>query len=527
MVPPPPPPPAHDLLDFYVVEATEYIDRIDAMVTRAGSSPPDGQALVSAARALRGSSTMAKAEGMAMLALAVEHVARGVRDGNVMWTALVQGALVSAVDDLRILLRNMRVWGPNEQTRATFRVEELRVLVPGDPQLATARLTPTPASGTATPVFISLQASAIASALEQYLKAPNERHALDDALARVRTLRGIAAVSELPPLGDVADLLERAIVALPVGSKPNEQQKELLVAAAAVLTRASDEVRTLGKPNVSTPELARFAAAAAISAPGEAPQADSIVPIEELYFSDAGPHVVQRGSVPNTSPAERFRKETVSRSEHLARLVAEARAATTDVGRERAERELRNTLRQLEQTASTLGESAAEAFFGEAAMAPSILSPRRLGALEAAAQLLLAPANGELEQGLASLTRSLATPPSTAAVHPEPTARIPSQTPSSSPRRASITPTGKELRALLQTGIAGFQPLSQAPLSEPASIGDDDIVPIESLLYRGRAALERAIAVRDEMQRARASGVNPDEASLAELFDLLELARRE
>ena len=57
--------PAHDLLDFYVVEATEYIDRIDAMVTRAGTVAPDGQSLVSAARALRGSSTMAKAEGMA------------------------------------------------------------------------------------------------------------------------------------------------------------------------------------------------------------------------------------------------------------------------------------------------------------------------------------------------------------------------------------------------------------------------------------------------------------------------------
>ena len=107
------PPPAHDLLDFYVVEATEYIDRIDAMVTRAGAASPDGQSLVSAARALRGSSTMAKAEGMATLALAVEHVARGVRDGNVTWTALIQGALVSAVDDLRILLRNLRVWGPN------------------------------------------------------------------------------------------------------------------------------------------------------------------------------------------------------------------------------------------------------------------------------------------------------------------------------------------------------------------------------------------------------------------------------
>ncbi|HJU72688.1 MAG TPA: Hpt domain-containing protein, partial [Gemmatimonadaceae bacterium] len=87
------PPSAHDLLDFYVVEATEYIDRIDALVTRAGTMAPDGQSLVSAARALRGSSTMAKAEGMATLALALEHVARGVRDGVITWTPTIQGAL--------------------------------------------------------------------------------------------------------------------------------------------------------------------------------------------------------------------------------------------------------------------------------------------------------------------------------------------------------------------------------------------------------------------------------------------------
>jgi len=523
----------HDLLDFYVVEATEYVDRIDALVTRAGNSAPDGQSLVSAARALRGSSTMAKAEGMATLALALEHVARGVRDGTVTWTPAVQGALVSAVDDLRILLRNLRVWGPNEQTRATFRVDELRDLVPGAQNLATARLTPTPAAGTATPVFIALQAAAIASALEQYLRSPAERHALDDALARVRTLRGIAAVSELPPLGDVADLLERAIVGLPAGAKPNAQQRELLVAAAGVLARSADEVRTLGKPTVSTPELARFAAAAAIAHNVEPPVADTIINIEELYFGDSGPHVLQRGTAPTTSPADRFRSETIVRSEHLARLVAEARAATTDVGRERAERELRSTLRQLEQTAATLGESAAEAFFGEAAMAPSILAPRRLNALQAAAELLLAPANGELAQALASLTRSFTTPPSSPAAPAAATEAVQRPVAAAAPvstvppRRASITPTGKELRALLQTGIAGFQPLSQAPLSEPASIGDDDIVPIESLLYRGRAALERAIAVRDEMQRASKSGAIPDTAALAELFDLLELARRE
>jgi hypothetical protein len=48
-------------------------------------------------------------------------------------------------------------------------------------------------------------------------------------------------------------------------------------------------------------------------------------------------------------------------------------------------------------------------------------------------------------------------------------------------------------------------------------------VPIESLLYRGRAALDRAVEIRDEL-RAAPTG-NP--TALDELFDLLELARAE
>jgi len=87
-------------------------------------------------------------------------------------------------------------------------------------------------------------------------------------------------------------------------------------------------------------------------------------------------------------------------------------------------------------------------------------------------------------------------------------------------RKTPLTPTGPELRQFLQTGIAGFSPLDDAPLAPPAPLDDATVVSIDDLLYRGRAALERAIEVRDEI---RLSGGNTDEA-LAELFDLLDLA---
>jgi len=77
-----------------------------------------------------------------------------------------------------------------------------------------------------------------------------------------------------------------------------------------------------------------------------------------------------------------------------------------------------------------------------------------------------------------------------------------------------------ELRQFLQSGLAGFNELDRAPLAPPAPLDDATLIPIEDLLYRGRAALERAIEVRDLI---RLSGGNTDEA-LAELFDLLDLA---
>lgn len=115
------------------------------------------------------------------------------------------------------------------------------------------------------------------------------------------------------------------------------------------------------------------------------------------------------------------------------------------------------------------------------------------------------------------------------------------------------TPTGVELQALLADGIARFSELGDLPLIEqtetppvptmhegvrptvspagaeashargaqPASTGSEQgVVPIESLLYRGEAALARARAVRDSLRRAD----QPAPDSLAELYDLLDLA---
>ncbi len=90
--------------------------------------------------------------------------------------------------------------------------------------------------------------------------------------------------------------------------------------------------------------------------------------------------------------------------------------------------------------------------------------------------------------------------------------------------RSTYTPArGQELHALLNTSIAQLGAVSgegrrktPAPLPPP--------VPIESLLYKGRAALDRALEVRDEII---ATGGRPDNEVVSELLDLIALASTE
>jgi hypothetical protein len=77
---------------------------------------------------------------------------------------------------------------------------------------------------------------------------------------------------------------------------------------------------------------------------------------------------------------------------------------------------------------------------------------------------------------------------------------------------------------LLDRGIRNLGTLPQTPLSNPVALGEQPPVPIDVLLYRGRAAIERAREIRDSI---RLSGGVADAETLGELYDLLDLALTE
>ncbi len=106
-------------------------------------------------------------------------------------------------------------------------------------------------------------------------------------------------------------------------------------------------------------------------------------------------------------------------------------------------------------------------------------------------------------------------------------------------RRRPTPPRGPALRAALETGIHQLAELADRPLSEvtPSTDTREDaitptvrvtqdangVVAIETLLYRGPAALSRA-RVLGQILRAAAPGSPPGQDLLDELYDLLDLA---
>jgi chemotaxis protein histidine kinase CheA len=105
------------LLDFFTLEASEYLTRLESLVTQPAMQPADATHFAAAARGLRGSSMMAKASGFSTLANAVERVANGVVQGAMKWEPELQRSMVGAVEDLKLLVRSVRHWGPEQDAR--------------------------------------------------------------------------------------------------------------------------------------------------------------------------------------------------------------------------------------------------------------------------------------------------------------------------------------------------------------------------------------------------------------------------
>ena len=528
-------------LEFFILEASDYVEQLDGLLLKAGSNGPDADAMQRVSRALRGTATMARLPKFADVAAGVERVGRAMQQGVLRWEPALSGTLTAVVDDLKTLIHSARKWSPAEDERAKSRTEELgRFFAQSAGGVASKEESAQKASNAGS-AFLSSEASNIAAGLELLNARSGAADTAANLLRRVRALRGVAGVKEITPLADILEATEDAARGLELGdSTMTPDARQLFEASAGYLREVSTALRFEGG-DVNAPSSARDAFLAAQDRwAARAGQGQQVVPITSLFYGDGGPGVVEAAENPPTSSASRFRLELVSHGEHLRQVIDAARRANDPTALDRVRRDVRRALRALEATADSFGErSVSDAIRARTSSVDSLdaatidsleqlstaLSKSNADTAQLVAELQSAPKQAELVPSPAPARTP--TP-----VAPEPAIRTPHEpepvvearhTPASLIAAAAETVTSAAA-TLIDSGLAALEELTAEPWLPPVAIPEEAVVPIETLLYRGRAALDRASEIREQ---ARRSGSRIDDETLDELFDLVELARSE
>ncbi len=549
--------------DFFALEAGEYLERLDGMLAQGDS--PSADEIVRLARALRGSALMANQPAIARAAAGLEVLARAVREGRRAWDPQTQQLALRAVDDLKIFVRRAGSWTDADTAKAEALAVELEQ-VAGRPS-AQIRAVEALGLDAGARAFVAREGAAIAGALERAAQAlranPRAHDPLQHVLRALQPLRGLAALTDLPPLPDLLEGIERAIGELSrSGLEPPTNLGELFQVAGSAIARAAREVAERGRPDPEGPDFRQFAGLLVKVMESE-PDA---VSIGSLYYSDSGPHIVSRG-VPAARPSTLGKLELVSHGEHLRQAADSLERAPSATQRELRAHTLGTTFRALanagggvladrvaqfaiagrEAVASGIAVSSAAAFAAELRRAGDLLARSGTGDEEALATELdaLTAALRAIQPGAAPARAPAAPAP---APRPAPASRpTPPPAPAPvvrgvkaapAPRVEPAMPETPDLvgswsayQRLLEGGIgsaslaeliAGVQSAPAAPApGSPVAAPAAPAVDVRALLYRGDRALQRAKELREAAKR-----VSGDElrALVDEVCDLVALA---
>src|SRR5881409_2105015 len=313
--------------DFFALEAGEYLERLDGMLAKADS--PSADEIVRLARALRGSALMANQPAIARAAAGLEVLARAVREGRRAWDPQTQQLALRAVDDLKIFVRRVGSWTDADTAKAEALAVELEQ-VAGRPS-AQIRAVEALGLDAGARAFVAREGAAIAGALERAAQAlranPRAHDPLQHVMRALQPLRGLAALTDLPPLPDLLEGIERAIAELSrSGLEPPANVAELFQTAATAIARAARDVAERGRPDPDGPEFRRFADLLVKFIESE----PDVVSVGALYYSDSGPHIVSRG-VPVARPSTLGRLELVSHGEHLRQAADRSEEHTSEL----------------------------------------------------------------------------------------------------------------------------------------------------------------------------------------------------
>ncbi len=548
------------LTEFFAMEAGGYLDRLDTLVS--GPVGPDRDELVRLTRALRGSALMANQQPIGGVAAALEGVARAVKEERIEWEEATRQTVIRTIDGLKILIRSVSNWGDAESNKARQIAAELTAasgLPVSEPSVPSE-----PTVDTGTRAFVAREGASVASVLDQSAKAvqregPAESQ-IETVIKSMEPLRGLADLSELSPLPEFLDGVERALAMAAKGvDQPNDLALFLDVAARGI-SKAAQEISTAGTAEAESVEAREFTRRLADFLDVDA----EVVPIQSLYYEDDGPHVLEPGSAP-TIPDQMGHMELVAQGEHLCQMADTLERAKWDTQREIRTISLKSTLRTLAAVRGGSLASAVSAFASVAleAFAGGMLESHKAGFIshlrEAGTTLGTATPTNEQAQvaELAGITEALRNLPDTGHVPATeqvevadgPISRpiapsaavtfttIAPETPSESVDEIVLEPVASEPIEVtndLAAGWAEFENLrnklgdGESSIEELIGGGhvDEKLVSITELCYSGSAALDEAHNVRARIRTELAES-DWDAALITdlvdELLDLVEL----
>jgi hypothetical protein len=565
----------YGMADFFAMEAGEYLERLDALVSAA--EPPGGEDFQRLTRALRGAALMANQQPIAAAAGAFEHLARAFREGRRAWDEGTRQLAIRTVDDLKVFVRHAREWSDADTTRARELAATLERA--GGRAVTPPRISASVSPDAGTRAFVAREGAALASGLARAAEAiahnPAGTDPVQALLRQMQPLRGLATLTEYPPLPDLLDGIERAAALVARSAGTLAAPGELLGSAARALTNATRDITTHGKADPDAVEVRRFATTLRSALGYDRPD----VPIEELYADDGAP-IVEPGA---RSHGPRLGEvELTALGEHLKQIGIGIAGAGSGAQRELRILALVEPLRTLEDGVADDLQRQVRAFARACrdAIAGDLVTRgwEPLGHAIQEAGVTIAAGRPEALDRITTKIANLAGGPAGAA--PEPAPVIASTAPPAAPpprpvpaaARATPAPAVTAATAPLAVAtepdaetpdlvgslvryqrlvdtlglgspsldefLAGPPETRAEPAVSPAPVArampaapaaparvEAEPVPIATLCYTGKRALDRVLSLREQVTQLVAAGAPAGDVQeiLEEVFDLVRL----
>lgn len=461
------------LTDFYIQEATEYLDKLSIALDGGGEAAVDK--IRRLARALRGSSRMADQEAIAEAASALQAATSDIAAGRRHWDADVESIIRATLSELRIMVENAH--SPQEELQANAQAIMERL---GRP----ATTIPPVGDRTRFRRFLGTELRGLATDLGETIavleRDPRNREPLKQLLRRIRPLRGIEGVDSIPAVGPALAAVEEVILRIA------DTSATVGPGHLVLFRRARQALEDVASELVSgaEPTQVRFARTEIEDLKEQALDSAAqreITWISELFEDDPGPHIeecpmAERGA---GSWEAFFALEATGSLDTADRLRTEM-DRDPDAARQIGQR-LAYTFRQLRERAVTfghveLGRMARRA--GAAVRAGLELPPWRLQSLA-----------GELVVTIGAL-------------------------------RAYVDAEDETGRGL------AIKRAEHSLESATHPIDDRTVLPVETILYSAEDALSRALELRTELGDEIQEGKSPESSlsTLDEVFGLIEHA---